>query len=217
MAQVFRNQTAYSRFWNGREHMATITTSVRNLTRHILVLSPSPPPRRRNSDPPNRPVPNIKLPLPNLLKRTATRSLANLNTLPIHSSELSTLDLELSEKVIETVKILIAMLYATKNHLRTDWGVALSPGAYLTCDGQASSEEEYGDLLPPGLKGYEHRGLALTLELAVFVESFIGMGVRREWFHNAVAGQMQLSLNDFIKAYGEMEVIRLTNVPVAHL
>ncbi len=42
-------------------------------------------------------------------------------------------------KTIETVKILIAMLYTIKNHLRAEWGVALSPGTSLTEDGQDTS------------------------------------------------------------------------------
>lgn len=82
-------------------------------------------------------------------------------------------------RTIETVKILIAMLYTIKNHLRAEWGVALSPGTSLTEDGQQTDTEEYKDLLPPGLKGYEHRGLGLTLELATFVEAFIRQGVKK--------------------------------------
>ena len=86
-------------------------------------------------------------------------------------------------RTIETVKILIAMLYTIKNHLRAEWGVALSPGTSLTEDGQQTDTEEYKDLLPPGLKGYEHRGLGLTLELATFVEAFIRMGVKKYVIH----------------------------------
>jgi putative membrane protein len=83
-------------------------------------------------------------------------------------------------KTIETVKILIAMLYTIKNHLRAEWGVALSPGTSLTEDGQeATDSAEYKDLLPLGLKGYEHRGLGLTLELATFIEKFIANGVKK--------------------------------------
>ena len=67
-------------------------------------------------------------------------------------------------KIIETVKILIAMLYTIKNHLRAEWGVAVSFGTQITQDGQETTTDEYKDLLPPGLKGYEHRGLGLTLE-----------------------------------------------------
>lgn len=82
-------------------------------------------------------------------------------------------------KTIETVKILMAMLYTIKNHLRAEWGVALSPGTSLTEDGQEATTDEYKDLLPPGLKGYEHRGLGLTLELATFVEKFVAIGVKK--------------------------------------
>lgn len=82
-------------------------------------------------------------------------------------------------RTVETVKILIAMLYTIKNHLRAEWGVALSPGTSLTEDGQEAHTEEYKDLLPPGLKGYEHRGLGLTLQLATFVEDFIRLGVQK--------------------------------------
>jgi putative membrane protein len=82
-------------------------------------------------------------------------------------------------RTIETVKIMIAMLYTIKNHLRAEWGVALSPGTSLTEDGQQTDTEEYKDLLPPGLKGYEHRGLGLTLELSTFVEAFIRLGIKK--------------------------------------
>lgn len=71
------------------------------------------------------------------------------------------------------------MLYTIKNHLRTEWGVALSPGTSLTRDGQETIRSEYQDLLPPGLKGYEHRGLGLTLELSTFIEKFISIGVKK--------------------------------------
>ncbi len=74
---------------------------------------------------------------------------------------------------------MIAMLYTIKNHLRAEWGVALSPGTMLGPDGQESTGDEYKDLLPQGLRGYEHRGLGLTLELATFIEKFISMGVRK--------------------------------------
>jgi putative membrane protein len=82
-------------------------------------------------------------------------------------------------RTIETVKILIAMLYTIKNHLRAEWGVALSPGTSLTADGQEAHTEEYKDLLPPGLRGYEHKGLGLTLQLSTFIEDFVNYGVEK--------------------------------------
>lgn len=39
----------------------------------------------------------------------------------------------------------------------------------------------------------------------------------RGWFHNAAASSMLSQLNTVVEAYGAMEVIRLTPVPVAHL
>ncbi len=65
------------------------------------------------------------------------------------------------------------------NHLRADWGVALTPGTCVTSEGQETADIDYKDLLPEGLKGFEHRGLALTLELAVFVESFFSHGTEK--------------------------------------
>jgi len=97
-------------------------------------------------------------------------------SLPLAEPALSKVD---EARIIETVKILIAMLYTVKNHLRAEWGVALSPGTSLTEDGQEATTEEYKDLLPPGLKGYEHRGLGLTLQLATFVEKFVQIGVQK--------------------------------------
>lgn len=40
---VFRNQTAYQRFWDGRNNFAAVITSVRNLMRSFLTCSGGPP------------------------------------------------------------------------------------------------------------------------------------------------------------------------------
>lgn len=166
---VFRNQTAYSRFWGGRCHLSKVTTAIRCLSRQILVLVPAPT------------FPGIHhvvstdslLPNPRGLSRESTSVDKTLTSGDV------TLSRPDENKTIETVKILIAMLYTIKNHLRAEWGVALSPGTSLTADGQEAHTDEYKDLLPPGLKGYEHRGLGLTLELATFVEKFIQTGVKK--------------------------------------
>jgi ion channel-forming bestrophin family protein len=220
---VFRNQTAYSRFWNGRCHLNTVTTAVRCLSRQILVLVPAPTFSGLSS------MMSSDSFLPNTSK--LSRDSTNGDKLSISGENvLSPTD---QAKTIETVKILIAMLYTIKNHLRAEWGVALSPGTSLTADGQEANTDEYKDLLPPGLKGFEHRGLGLTLELACFVEKYIQMGVKkyeqfllsrtntdvisRKWFHNAASGTMISHLDGLTSAYGSMEVIRLVPIPVAHL
>jgi putative membrane protein len=205
---VFRNQTAYSRFWGGRLHINAVTTSVRCLSRQILVLVPAPAVYtgpgfgpRDYLDTPGTRTPKGGFHAPSAEPPVAECSLPRDDEI----------------RTIETVKILIAMLYTIKNHLRAEWGVALSPGTSLTEDGQEAHTEEYKDLLPPGLKGYEHRGLGLTLQLSTFVEDFIRMGVQKKWFHNAASSAMLGELNTLIKAYGNMEVIRLVPIPVAHL
>ncbi|KAI9051498.1 hypothetical protein LZ554_004544 [Drepanopeziza brunnea f. sp. 'monogermtubi'] len=205
---VFRNQTAYSRFWGGRCHLATVTTAIRCLSRQILVLVPAPSTVGLLSVASN----DSFLPRGgwNVSKDTATPD----KTIAAADIPLSRAD-EL--KTIETVKILIAMLYTIKNHLRAEWGVALSPGTMLGPGGQESTGDEYKDLLPPGFKGYEHRGLGLTLELSTFIEKFISTGVRRGWFYNAASASMLSSLSSLTSAYGSMEVIRLVPIPVAHL
>ncbi|KAI6891418.1 hypothetical protein KC318_g17613, partial [Hortaea werneckii] len=36
---VFRNQTSYDRFWQGNQHLTSIETCIRNLTRSFLTCS----------------------------------------------------------------------------------------------------------------------------------------------------------------------------------
>jgi ion channel-forming bestrophin family protein len=163
---VFRNQTAYSRFWNGRCHLNTVTTAVRCLSRQILVLVPAPTFSGLQSISSS----DSFFPKPSKDSTTVDKASVLGETILLPADQ---------AKTIETVKILIAMLYTIKNHLRADWGVALSPGTSLTADGQEANTDEYKDLLPPGLKGYEHRGLGLTLELSCFVEKYIQLGVKR--------------------------------------
>ncbi|TAQ89594.1 hypothetical protein B7494_g2063 [Chlorociboria aeruginascens] len=215
---VFRNQTAFSRFWGGRCHLNTVTTSIRCISRQILVLVPAPAlpgidflGSREGLNMFSRRHGNTGTRTP---RSVAERSVADSGS---EDSGEKPLSKEFEDKTIETIKILIAMLYTIKAHLRAEWGVALSPGTSLTADGQEATTHEYKDLLPPGLRGYEHRGLGLTLQLATFVEHFINVGVRNEWFHNAAASQMLGELNKLTSAYGSMEVIRLVPIPVAHL
>jgi putative membrane protein len=78
-------------------------------------------------------------------------------------------------------------------------------------------QPEYEDLLPKGVVGYEDEGLGLPLELTFFVERYIRKGVDNGWFHAPQASQLQVQLNAIIDAYGKMETIKLTPLPIAHL
>ncbi|KAL2011414.1 hypothetical protein VTN00DRAFT_4132 [Thermoascus crustaceus] len=173
---VFRNQTSYNRFWDGRNSLNTMNTSIRNLVRTILTNSYT----------------------------TAT---------PMTPAERA--DIE------RTVRILMAIPFAVKNHLRAEWGAAWTLGAAVgndvTDNGGSVFNIDYASLLPEGLEGHEGDGLGLPLQLTFFVDGFIKRGVDRGWFHAPGASQMQAQLNTLIDAYGRMETIKLTPIPVAHL
>ena len=112
------------------------------------------------------------------------------------------------------VKILIAVLYATKAHLRADWGADYYPHH---SNGTSTPNPEYRDLLPPGLMALDYKGLGMTLQLTMLIEQYIKRGVGRSWFHPPQASQMEAQLNALVDAYSRMEQIRLTPIPVAHL
>ncbi|KAI9847666.1 MAG: hypothetical protein M1838_000812 [Thelocarpon superellum] len=116
-----------------------------------------------------------------------------------------------TEKV---VRILIALLYAVKDHLRAEWGVGVPSDS---SDGDGSIKSEYNDLLPKGLRGYEDYGLGFPLELVFLVEKYIKKATDRGWFNAPQASQLQAQLNTLVDAYGRMETIRMTPLPVAHL
>lgn len=164
---VFRNQTAYNRFWTGRCHFSTLTTSIRCLTRHLLVLVPAPAP------------PNYQSDSSSTRNESSTDSSAYKDFDGAVDERQQPLSKALEAKTIETIKIMIAMLYTVKNHLRADWGVELSAGTFLSEEGQIDWPEEYKELLPQGFKGHEHMGLGLTLQLATYVEKFINIGCNK--------------------------------------
>ena len=122
-----------------------------------------------------------------------------------------------------TVRILLAIFYATKNHLRAEWGSSLPmmfPQAEierLRRESTSTAKPEYDDLLPEGTHDFEEQGLGLPLQLSVQVEAYIKRGVARGWFHAPQASQMTVQLNTLVAAYGSMETIHLTPLPVALL
>ena len=173
---VFRNQTSYNRFWDGRTNLAILMTAVRNLIRTFLTCS--------------------------------------------HDKGVKPADAELAD-IERTVRILIAIPYTVKNHLRAEWGAA-----WETCTNDVSYNPdvanpkynpEYADLLPPAMEGHEDEGLGMPLQLTFFVDGFIKRAYDRGWYHAPQASQLQVQLNTLTDAYGKMEMIRTTPIPVAHL
>ncbi|KAI9796101.1 MAG: hypothetical protein M1833_006523 [Piccolia ochrophora] len=117
-----------------------------------------------------------------------------------------------------TIRILVAILYSVKDHLRHAWGAAVQRDDYDPAgSSDASHKSEYSDLLPDNLNILEHSGLGLPLELTFFVETYIRRGFDKGWFHAPQASQMQVQLNTLVDSYGSMETIRQTPLPVAYL
>ncbi|KAL4930953.1 bestrophin family protein [Aspergillus undulatus] len=183
---VFRNQTSYNRFWDGRNGMTAVQTSIRNLVRVILTNA---------------------------------------------YSTAGPLSVEEKDDVERTVRILMAIPFAVKNHLRMEWGAAFDElgdggafgggpgllGSDLSENGTAVYNPSYANLLPADLIGFEDSGLGLPYQLTFFVDAFIKRGVNRNWFHAPGASQMTAQLNCLTAALGTMETIRITPIPVAHL
>lgn len=93
----------------------------------------------------------------------------------------------------------------------------MSTGIDTRRDSTSTAKPEYAGLLPPGTRSYEDQGLGLLLQLACQIEGYIKRAVERNWFHPPQAAQMTVQLNNLTVAYGNMETIHLTPIPVAYL
>ena len=110
------------------------------------------------------------------------------------------------------------MLYTLKHHLRADWGAYSDKSTHSHPPMQfRDNPPEYTELMPPGIVGLEHRGVGVTLQLALLVEGYIKRGFDRAWWNGPQSSQLTVQLNNLVTAYGAMETIRLTPIPVAHL
>jgi len=192
---VFRNGTSYDRFWTGRNAMGTCVTSVRNLTRSFLVISG-------------------KYGFGGPEGRKANRS--------EHGDERDRKEDDAdTEKAVRT---LIALLYAIKHSLRSEYSTTTPPliwkmpaistllgslkfnGAHTPAIESLSSSAstlrpEYNGLLPATLKDFEDQGFGLPLQLATMVEGFILRCVRRGWIPPPGASLLSAQLNTLLDAY----------------
>jgi putative membrane protein len=127
----------------------------------------------------------------------------------------------------QAVRLLLALIYAAKNHLRAEWGMNAIPFLLPKSAGDMERrhrrestsvhQPEYEDLLPSGIRGFEDQGLGLCIQLSMRIESYIKRGHDRGWFPAPNASQMTVQLNELVRAYGSMETIHLTPLPVAYL
>ena len=123
-----------------------------------------------------------------------------------------------------TVRILVALIFASKNHLRAEWGQNLpllfpprQAERLRRRESVSMAKPEYSELLPAGTRGFEEQGLGLVQQLSVHVEAYIKRGYHRGWFHAPQAGQLTVQLNSLVLEYGAMETIHMTPLPVALL
>lgn len=213
---VFRNSTSYDRFWTGRNCLTTIGTSVRNLARIVLVnarvkelgLGDSGLGQgRRLSNEEKRDTEHVLKVLIAVLYAIKHNLRAEFNIPPASLEGGPVFDAHSTP--------------VSRRPSYTDRPTPTSEDAgengLVDGDGLHQPKDVYKSLLPDGLRGYEDEGLSLPLQLSVLVESYIRRGFDRGWFHAPLASQMTVQINSLVDAYGRMETIRSTPIPVAHL
>ena len=239
---VFRNSTSYDRFWTGRNCVTAVGTCVRNLARIFLVNSQdqqgaSTPDERRDTErtvrvlvavlyaikhnlraefnipPASLAAPSHTFSYPGV--RGASRPLSRpLSRRPSYvdrawsSPATPTVDKATSTTTTMTTTTTTPLLSASSATLAS---VLESEGSTPT------RKDDYVSLLPEGLMGYEDRGLGLPLQLAVLLESYITRAYNRGWIHAPLSSQLSVQVNNLVDAYGKMETIRTTPLPIAHL
>jgi ion channel-forming bestrophin family protein len=208
---VFRNSTSYDRFWTGRNCLTTVGTSVRNLARGFLVGA-----RGRDgkslSERQKRDTIRIVRVLVAVLYAIKHNLRAEFNIPPASLVQEDMDAEEPSPHIASPTRK--PPVPPTPPSSRTN--TTLQPPTEVE-NGIETSKVEYIGLLPEGLMGYEDQGLGLPLQLAVLIECFIRRGHERGWFHGPQASQMTVQVNNLVDAYGRMETIRSTPIPIAHL
>jgi putative membrane protein len=218
---VFRNSTSYDRFWTGRNCLTTIGTSVRNLARMILVNSRdknghASETEKADTERVTRCLVAVLYAIKHNLRAEFNIPPASMASLPLpKSSSAYTRSQPQSRR-----PSYVDRSYSTPGTPSASTPLLLSDSAATLENGSGSlptKKDEYISLLPEGLMGYEDQGLGLPLQLTVLVESYLRRGVDRGWFHAPLASQMSVQVNNLVDAYGKMETIRSTPIPVAHL
>jgi putative membrane protein len=217
---VFRNSTSYDRFWTGRNCLTTIGTSVRNLARICLVNSRdkdgyASETEKADTERIVRCLVAVLYAIKHNLRAEFNIPPASMASLPLPKS---------SSAYTRSRPHSRRPSYVDRSFSTPGTPSASTP---LLCDSAATLEngagsvptkkDEYISLLPEGLMGYEDQGLGLPLQLTVLVESYTRRGFDRGWFHAPLASQITVQINNLVDAYGKMETIRSTPIPIAHL
>jgi len=203
---VFRNSTSYDRFWTGRNCLTTIGTSVRNLVRVCLVNSRDKEGRATEAE--KKDTERVVRGLVAVLYAVKHNLRAEFNIPPASLAAMTSL--QRSQPVSRRPS------YVDHTASSSTTLTPLLSSSRLE-NGGGTNKDEYVSLLPEGLIGNEDQGLSLPLQLTVLVESYLRRGFDRGWFHAPLASQLTVQLNNLVDAYGKMETIRSTPLPIAHL
>ncbi|KAF2011259.1 hypothetical protein BU24DRAFT_443673 [Aaosphaeria arxii CBS 175.79] len=199
---VFRNSTSYDRFWTGRNCLTTISTSVRNLSRIILINASKGLGLSKAEQAETEKIIRVLLAILYAIKHNL-RAEFNIPPASIANDQPPSPDSP-SSPTLQTPRRPITTL-SRRNSLAEEHGIY-------------TASTDYTSLLPPNLLGYEDRGLSLPLQLTLLVERYIHLSHNaKSWVHAPLASQMTVQLNSLVDAYGRMETIRSTPLPIAHL
>ena len=227
---VFRNNASYDRFWQGRNHFTGIISDVRGLVRTFLTHSRGPKDEasedeQRDTETTIRIVIALLYAAKNNLRAeflgvapnaTGTpwlRSGAQTPAIPSHVGTANGTNPADEEQQQEDYLSYNAnhtfSRVSTQSHPNSQ--SALLNSSFLTL------QQEYSLLLPPTIPSLEDQGLALPIQLLVPIESYIRRGLLRQWWAAPQAAQLTATLTSLTQHYGDMETIKLTPIPVAHL
>ncbi|USP81809.1 UPF0187 protein sll1024 [Curvularia clavata] len=217
---VFRNSTGYDRFWTGRNCLTTIGTAVRNLARICLVNSRdkdgyATEEQRRDTERIVRVLIAILYSIKHNLRAEFNIPPASLAALPPQPSVYPQRSRPVSRRpsYIDRTASSSALPSTSSTPLLGQSTASLENGNGTV----QTKKDEYVSLLPEGLMGYEDQGLGLPLQLTILIEGYIRRGVDRGWFNAPLSSQMTVQINSLVDAYGRMETIHSTPIPVAHL
>lgn len=233
---VFRNSTSYDRFWTGRNCVTSVGTAVRNLARIFLVNAQdtkgkSTPEERRDTEKTVRVLVAVLYAIKHNLRaefNIPPASLASSSatfTYPGVRGASKPLSRPLSRRPSYVDRGLSTPGTPTLERSKPDLNTPLLAHSTASLDTPTlestgtlpTKKDDYISLLPAGLMGYEDRGLGLPLQLSVLLESYITRAYNRGWLNAPLSSQLTVQVNALVDAYGRMETIRTTPLPIAHL
>jgi ion channel-forming bestrophin family protein len=197
---VFRNGTSYDRFWSGRNCLTGVTVGVRSLARYFLVYcrdakGESTEAERQDTEK----VVRMLMALLYAVKHNLRREFVGITAAPGTPYPRSPGTQTPITSVMNSQMLPQQQPYSDGN-----------PGQYRPplADSIATLYPTYSGLLPPELLSLEDQGLALPLQLAMPIESYIRRGVIRGWWAAPQASYLSGQLNALLQAFSQMETIR---------